>query len=165
MKYGICPLGLVPLRKENDHKSELVSQVLYGDCFKIIDERKEWFKIRLQWDGYEGWLTKHQAHLIDQEDYNRIEGKAFIGNNHLIDFVQLATKEIFPIPLGSDLRGLTLLNHSIDSVPINLNAKKRTLSKPLTNTSMHPICGEVKHPWALIVRDSHKWCIKCMEFL
>ena len=127
MKYGICPLGLVPLRKENDHKSELVSQVLYGDCFKIFDERKEWFKIRLQWDGYEGWLTKHQAHLIDQEDYNRIEGKAFIGNNHLIDFVQLATKEIFPIPLGSDLRGLTLLNHSIDSEPINLNAKKKDI--------------------------------------
>ena len=57
---------------------------------------KNGLKLGLQWDGYEGWMTKHQVHLIEQEDYNRIEEKAFIGNNHLIDFVQLATKRNIP---------------------------------------------------------------------
>ena len=103
MKYGICPLGLVPLRKENDHKSELVSQLLYGDFFKIIDERKDWYKIRLQWDNYEGWITQHQTKLIEQEDYSNLQKESYFGSTHLIDFVQLPSKEIFPIPLGSDL--------------------------------------------------------------
>ena len=127
MKYGICPLGLVPLRKENDHKSELVSQLLYGDFFKIIDERKDWYKIRLQWDNYEGWITQHQAQLIELEDYNKLQKESYLGSTHLIDFVQLPSQEIFPIPLGSDLRGLSLLGHSIEEQPKPLKADKAAL--------------------------------------
>ena len=90
-----------------------MSQVLYGDCFKIIDERKDWFKIRLQWDNYEGWITQHQAQLIEQEDYTAIQKESYLGSNHFIDFVQLPSKEIFPIPIGSDLRGLSLVDHTL----------------------------------------------------
>ena len=60
LEYGLCHLGLIPLRKEYDHKSEMVSQLLYGDCYKIIDKRKKWFKIRMEWDGYEGWIISNQ---------------------------------------------------------------------------------------------------------
>ncbi len=127
MKYGICPLGLVPLRKENDHKSELVSQVLYGDCFKIIDERKDWFKIRLQWDSYEGWITQNQAHIIQKEAYTAIQKQPFLGSAHLIDFVHLPSKEIFPIPLGSDLRGLSLVDHTVDELPQPVSINKEAI--------------------------------------
>ena len=106
MKYGICHLGVVPLRKENDHKSELVSQLLYGEAFKIIDQRKDWYKIRLLWDAYEGWITQHQATLIEETHYKTIQEKDFSCSQNLIDFVHLNKEEIFPIPLGSDLRAL-----------------------------------------------------------
>lgn len=121
MKYGICYLGIVPLRKENSHQSEQTSQLLYGEIFKIIDQRKDWFKIRLQWDKYEGWIAKNQAIEITEKEYKSIEHTPLVTSNHLIDFLHLANKEIFPIPLGSDLRSLSILNHSleIDSSPIN----------------------------------------------
>ena len=121
MKYGICHLGVVPLRRENDHKSELVSQLLYGDAFKIIDQRKDWYKIRLLWDAYEGWITQHQATLIEEEQYKAIQQKDFVCTQNLLDYVHLNKEEIFPVPLGSDLRGLDLLNHSIES---NYNPRK-----------------------------------------
>ena len=54
LEYGICHLGVIPLRKENSHKSEMVTQLLYGECYKMIEKRKKWAKIRLEWDGYEG---------------------------------------------------------------------------------------------------------------
>lgn len=127
MKYGICPLGLVPLRKENDHKSELVSQLLYGDCFKIIDERKEWLKVRLQWDNYEGWISHNQAHYIELEDFKGIQEKPFRGSGNLIDFVHLPTNEIVPVPFGSDLRGLSLLNHTIEELPEPMAANKAAI--------------------------------------
>ena len=73
MKYGICHLGVIPLRKENDHKSELISQLLYGDSFKIIDQRKDWFKVRLDWDKYEGWITQNQAVLIKEKAHKLIQ--------------------------------------------------------------------------------------------
>lgn len=115
MKYGICHLGVIPLRKENNHKSELVSQLLYGEAFKIIDQRKDWYKIRLLWDAYEGWITHHQATLIEETHYNKIQQEDFSCTQNLIDFVHLNKEEIFPVPLGSDLRGLEILNHRFEN--------------------------------------------------
>ena len=104
-----------------------MSQLLYGDFFKIIDERKDWYKIRLQWDNYEGWITQHQAQLIQQEDYTRIQKRILSWQYSPIDFVQLPSQEIFPIPLGSDLRGLSLLGHSCEEQPKPLMADKAAL--------------------------------------
>ena len=60
MQYGICNLGIVSLRLEASHKSELISQVLYGELFKITEKRKHWSKIRLADDGTVGWMDKKQ---------------------------------------------------------------------------------------------------------
>ena len=127
MKYGICHLGVIPLRKENDHKSELISQLLYGDSFKIIDQRKDWFKVRLDWDKYEGWITQNQAMLIEEKAHKLIQEQAFLASKYLIDFVHLANQQIFPIPLGSDLRSLSLLEHSIEYTPEALSSKREDI--------------------------------------
>ena len=126
MKYGVCHLGVIPLRKENDHKSELTSQLLYGDSFKIIDQRKDWYKIRLDWDKYEGWITQNQAIIIEEKEHKLLQEQPFSASKHLIDFVHLANEQIFPIPLGSDLRALSLLGHSIEYTPTILSSKKRS---------------------------------------
>lgn len=129
MKYGICHLGVIPLRKENDHKSELVSQLLYGEFFKIIVERKDWCKIRVQWDRYEGWITKNQLTIITEKEYTDSTKQPSVVSQNLIDFVQLENKEIFPIPLGSDLRGLSILKHTIEHMPTPTVSKKEALVK------------------------------------
>ena len=102
MKYGICHLGVVV--KRNDHKSELVCKLLYGEAFKIIDQRKDWYKIRLLWDAYQGWITQHQATLIEESQYKINSTNGFFLLQNLIDFVHLNKEEIIPVPLGSDLK-------------------------------------------------------------
>ena len=32
------------MRKENSHQSEMVSQVLYGELYKLIEKKKNWVK-------------------------------------------------------------------------------------------------------------------------
>jgi hypothetical protein len=127
LKYGVCHLGVIPLRKENDHKSELTSQLLYGDSFKIIDQRKDLYKIRLDWDKYEGWITQNQAIIIEEKEHKLLHEQPFSASKHLIDFVHLANEQIFPIPLGSDLRALSLLGHSIEYTPTILSSKKEAI--------------------------------------
>lgn len=61
MLYGIGNLGVAPIRLEPSDASEMVTQLLYGDIFKIIDQRKHWYKIRLDFDKYEGWLDKNKV--------------------------------------------------------------------------------------------------------
>ena len=45
----------------------------------------------------------------------------------MIDFVHLANQQIFPIPLGSDLRSLSLLEHSIEYTPEALSSKREDI--------------------------------------
>ena len=40
MNYGICNLSIVPLRLEASDTSEMVSQVIYGDVFKVLGALK-----------------------------------------------------------------------------------------------------------------------------
>tara|TARA_B100001057_G_scaffold321324_1_gene321531 strand:+ start:374 stop:1117 length:744 start_codon:yes stop_codon:yes gene_type:complete len=129
LDYGLCHLALIPLRKENDHKSEMVSQLLYGDCYKIIDKRKKWFKIRMEWDGYEGWITKPQIHQVSEEIYNEITSTDTIIARDIINYASNQDNLIFPILIGSDLRALKKLNHTFEGETNSPKPDKKKLSK------------------------------------
>ena len=122
-------MGLIPLRKEYDHKSEMVSQLLYGDCYKIIDRRKRWFKIRMVWDGYEGWITESQIHHVPLEVYNEINSTDTIVSSDIMNYVSNKDNLIFPILIGSDLRALKKLNHTFEGEIYSPKPNKKKLSK------------------------------------
>ena len=52
----IFNLSSYPLRKEAKHSAEMVSEILFGEHFEIIERHKDWLKIKLSHDGYEGWI-------------------------------------------------------------------------------------------------------------
>lgn len=60
MSIYACNLSIVPLRAESSHRSEMVSQVLFGENFEILEESTDFSKIRLTDTKYEGWIQKHQ---------------------------------------------------------------------------------------------------------
>lgn len=114
MQYGICNLSIVPLRFEASDKSELVSQVLYGDLFKIIDVRKSWVKIRLAFDKYEGWIDHKQYLEITKEEYTKLNKEPLKLVSDLIEHVQDSNQQLYPISLGASLNALTVLNHKFE---------------------------------------------------
>lgn len=103
MKYGICPISVAPLRLETRDSSEMVSQVLYGEHFKIIDERKKWVKIRLAHDSYEGWIDIKQIEEIDAELYHLIEKSEKCYAQDLISHVNHANESLSTITLGAQV--------------------------------------------------------------
>lgn len=114
MQYGICNLSIVPLRFEPSDPSELVSQVLYGESFKILEQRKSWSKIRLAFDKYEGWIDNKQYLVITHEDYSFLKNSDLKLSSDLVEFIEDKTGRLHTIPLGSTLNGLQLLNHQHD---------------------------------------------------
>ena len=70
--YGICNLSLIALRAEPSHRSEMTSQVLFGDCFEILDEQKSWSLIKLAQDNYEGWVDTKQITYINFDLYKEV---------------------------------------------------------------------------------------------
>ena len=75
MRYGICKLSVVPMRKDASHTSELVSELLFNDIYKIIEESDEWLKIQCMYDSYEGWIRKLQHHEITDNEYKEYISK------------------------------------------------------------------------------------------
>lgn len=65
MRISACNLSIVPLRAEPDHRSEMVSQLLFGECFKILEEGIDFVKIRTLDSNYEGWMQKQQFGTVD----------------------------------------------------------------------------------------------------
>jgi hypothetical protein len=114
MQYGICNLSIVPLRFEASDKSELVSQVLYGEWFKVTETRKNWSKIRLAFDKYEGWIDNKQYVAIEAEDYETLSSENLKLSMDLVEFVQDENGQLYPIQLGATLNGLHLLKHKFD---------------------------------------------------
>jgi len=50
----------------------MTSQVLFGDCFEILNEQQDWSLVRLAHDDYEGWVETKQIMLIDFDIYKEI---------------------------------------------------------------------------------------------
>ncbi|SDS62570.1 Cell wall-associated hydrolase, NlpC family [Formosa sp. Hel1_31_208] len=129
MQYGICNLSIVPLRVEPSDACELVSQVLYGELFKVLEQRKSWSRIRLAFDKYEGWIDNKQYLEITEDNYKNITQQQPILSSDLIEYVQDENDQLYTIPIGSSLNGLELLNHTHDGNSIALKQDKTNLIK------------------------------------
>jgi hypothetical protein len=101
--FGICNLAIIPLRVEPSDKSEIVSQVLFGEHFEILEQLKQWSRIRIQYDNYEGWIDSKQLQLISESSFNQLSSEAIILNADLIEYIIASNNLLIPIPLGSSL--------------------------------------------------------------
>jgi hypothetical protein len=61
--FGICNLAIIPLRFEPNDRSEIVSQVLFGEDFEILENRNNGLASKCI-DGYEGWIDSKQYQVI-----------------------------------------------------------------------------------------------------
>ena len=75
MEYGICNLAVIPVRKEGSHTSEMVSQLLYNELYKVLDEKPGWYLIQTEDDHYEGWIQGIQHHAIGDEEFQTLSQK------------------------------------------------------------------------------------------
>jgi hypothetical protein len=62
---GICTLSVIPVRLESKHSSEMISQILFGETFTILNQSENWYQIKTDLDNYEGWVEEKQITLID----------------------------------------------------------------------------------------------------
>lgn len=69
MTYGLCKLSIIPLRAQAKHSSELVTQLLWGECYEVLEQEDEWLKIRCAFDGYEAWLDQKQHTAINPKEW------------------------------------------------------------------------------------------------
>ncbi len=114
MQYGIAFLSVVPLRSEASDTSEQISQVIYGEHFKVLEHRKKWSRIRLGNDKYEGWIDNKQFLFCSEEEYQKLHRTSPKLVTNLVDFINAENNQLIPVTQGANLNVLKLLNHQFD---------------------------------------------------
>lgn len=126
--FAICNLAIIPLRAEPSDRSEIVSQVLFGEHFEILETQKQWSKIKLHFDDYEGWVDTKQYQLISKNSFNQLSKDAIILNADLVEYVSTYNNSLIPIPLGASLSFLN--HHEINIENFDFEGMKTTGIKP-----------------------------------
>ena len=121
-------MSIVPLRIEASDASEMVTQVLFGEHFKVLNKQKNWSKIRLAFDNYEGWIDNKQFEEIEEEKYFEFNRTKPYLSAELIDFATDEKHNFSTIVIGSNLplynqKELKINNTSFKYEGTVLNAK------------------------------------------
>lgn len=101
--FGICNLSIVPLRAEPSDQSEMISQVLFGDYFTIIEKNKSWSKVKIAFDDCEGYIDNKQFIEINQTQFISLSESEHSYAAEIVAFSTHTKKDFFTIPLGAHL--------------------------------------------------------------
>ncbi|MBD3636741.1 MAG: C40 family peptidase [Crocinitomicaceae bacterium] len=122
--YGICQVAIAPVRASASDEAEIVTQLLFGDYVKVLEQEKPWIKIYFPADDYEGWMDFKQLKYVSEDIYQEgidtehevvktgllaVEGP--IGKQHIIFGSNL------PFLNGSEFEIGTLKCKVLDEIP------------------------------------------------
>jgi len=78
-KYFTNNLSLINLYKKTSKKSEIVTQMIFGESFSILKKTKNWLRIKIKEDGYKGFIqnkkfsnflkSTHKIHVLKAKVY------------------------------------------------------------------------------------------------
>lgn len=104
MKYAVCQVSVAALRAENSDRSEMVSQLLFGEKVEILEIKPNWLKVKTDYDNYIGWVDKKQLAEVSEEEYFSLQNEIYAT-----DSFNLAAEDNYPftLPLASPLPNLS----------------------------------------------------------
>tara|TARA_B100001559_G_scaffold320030_1_gene330960 strand:- start:1161 stop:1901 length:741 start_codon:yes stop_codon:yes gene_type:complete len=126
-KFFTNTFPIINLHKKTSTKSEIVSQMIYGESFSVVKKTGKWLKIRIKEDGYKGFIKKKkfQFYLKPTFKINKLKAKIYKFPNK--------KKKVNELSFGSKIRVLENKSNFVkfdggwvsksDIKPINLNYK------------------------------------------
>ena len=104
MKYGIGHLSVVPCRAEASDASEQVTQLLLGECIKVYEQKRSWYRIKCVHDNYECWIDENQFKFISQRQFDDLaNSKPKLVKDLAEVLVNPKNGELMTVLLGSNL--------------------------------------------------------------
>lgn len=104
MQYGICTLSIVPARKEASGTSEMVTQLLFGEHYVVLEQGEDWIRIKTAYDHYECWISAKQHTRLSDTLFKHLEKEQAHYSNELVQVIHNKSSETrFPLTIGATL--------------------------------------------------------------
>lgn len=82
MKLAICRVAIAPLRADKSDRSEMVSQLVFGEAVTKLEDYNNWVFIETYLDKYKGWVDGKQLEFLDDEEIKTwIKNQIVISKN------------------------------------------------------------------------------------
>jgi cell wall-associated NlpC family hydrolase len=101
--FGICNLSIVPVRAEASDKSEMLTQLLFGDHFEVAEITEKWVRIKAAYDDYDGWIDRKQFAEISLREYSELNSQRCITGFLVHQSLKMVSGEIINLAPGSCL--------------------------------------------------------------
>jgi gamma-D-glutamyl-L-lysine dipeptidyl-peptidase len=101
---GINCLSILPVRSEPSDRSEMVTQLLFGEMYTILDEKDGWLLVIGLFDNYEGWIDKKMSLAFPEDLFEKAkDNPVFLVNDIIAKAKNLTDNSICHLVKGSVL--------------------------------------------------------------
>tara|TARA_B100001093_G_scaffold510555_1_gene576666 strand:- start:191 stop:931 length:741 start_codon:yes stop_codon:yes gene_type:complete len=97
-KFFTSTFSIINLYRKNSVKSEIVTQLIYGESFSIIKRFRGWLKIKIKEDGYTGYIKdkKFESYIKPSHKIKILKAKIYKSYN--------TKKKTYTLSFGSKIR-------------------------------------------------------------
>lgn len=145
MNYGISSLSIIPVRKEPSEKSEMVTQILFGEHFEIREQMVGWSNVVLAYDGYGGWIDSKMITPLRTRSLRKIEKNPVAISGDVISIIPVNEEQNLMVVAGSTL-------------PVwRPYLKEFTVDRETYKSAGEVFYGELKNPRGTAIKQSLKY--------
>ncbi len=103
MNFGISALSIIPVRREPSEKSEMVTQILFGEHFHVHEHLMGWCRVVLAYDGYEGWVDQKMITPLFERSFQKIDKSPEAVCTDIFHLIPVNAEQNMMIVAGSTL--------------------------------------------------------------
>jgi cell wall-associated NlpC family hydrolase len=91
IKYFTNTFSIINLHKKPSAKSEIVTQIIYGESFSISKKKNKWLKIKIKEDNYKGFIQNknYSEYLNPTHKVNKLNAKIYKFANKRVKINEL----------------------------------------------------------------------------
>jgi hypothetical protein len=101
MEFAVCQVSIASLRAHPTDKSEMVTQLLFGETVEVQEHKDNWAHVVCAWDGYIGWVDSKQIKRITPSEYDSYSEDQTL-NLSLVEGL-MAADHFIPLTMGAVL--------------------------------------------------------------
>lgn len=139
MSFGICTLSIVPCRKEASGTSEMVTQLLFGETYTVVEDKEDWIQILTTYENYPCWISAKQHTHISDSDFKNINQNTL--SSELVQVINNPDlNSVFPLTIGATLFNFKNNKSSIGNLSFifegnTVDSTKKRLVKDVIETA------------------------------
>lgn len=104
MPFGICLYSCIPAKKEASHSSEMVSQLVFGERYRVLKQEGDWLEIETCFDRYTCFIHSKQHQELSDKEQASLEQQPLVFVKDVVQTVfHKSSNSYFPVTIGAVL--------------------------------------------------------------